>query len=100
MVIFVYAYFIVKNEVNQCERYTRRIPFSQKSILFQDNPPLIAISIRSFFTKKSLIFHLEIIKSVLLVILQNPNIRVLLVQMFSILFNRVHLGFYLVCTIL
>jgi hypothetical protein len=73
MVIFVYAYFIVKNEVNQCERYTRRIPFSQKSILFQDNPPLIAISIRSFFTKKSLIFHLEIIKSVLLVILQKSE---------------------------
>lgn len=72
-VIFVYAHFIIKNEFNQYERYIKRTTFPQHAILSRDDPPTIAISIRSFFTKKSLILHLEIIKSVFLVILKKAE---------------------------
>jgi len=73
--VFVYAYFILKNESNQYEIHSNQISFSQKPFLYCDNPPLIPLSMRSFFTKKGVTFQLEIIKNVLLVILQKSEHR-------------------------
>ena len=64
--VFVYAYFILKNEFNQYEIHSNQISFSQKPFLHCDNPPFISLSMRSFFTKKGAVFQLEIIKNVLL----------------------------------
>lgn len=73
IVVFVYAYFIVKNGSNQYDIHSNQISFSQKPFLYSDNLPLTPLSMRSFFTKKGIPFQLEIIKNVLLVILQKSE---------------------------